>query len=220
MKRNVDINEISDGKLYTSEDMVRIGCHDCSGCFACCQGMGTSLVLDPLDVWKIEKNLNLSFEHLLKDAFSLNVIDGIVLPNMRMEGNNERCTFLNENGRCKIHAFRPGICRLFPLGRIYDESGFKYFNQIYECPMGDKTKVKIKKWLGIENLKQYEDYINRWHRLLKDIEKLSETVEDLGELKQLSMIILTMFYMQIQPDQPFYQQFDSQEKRLRSALNI
>ena len=27
--------------------------------------------------------------------------------------------FLDENGRCSIYAFRPGFCRLFPLGRYY-----------------------------------------------------------------------------------------------------
>ena len=40
MKRNVSLEEISDGKLYTSNDMVKADCGDCQGCSACCHGMG------------------------------------------------------------------------------------------------------------------------------------------------------------------------------------
>ena len=47
MKRNVRLEDISDGKLYTANDLVKADCHDCEGCSACCSGMA-SIVLDPL----------------------------------------------------------------------------------------------------------------------------------------------------------------------------
>ena len=50
MLRNVDLSEISDGKLYDANDMVKADCKGCEGCSACCRGMGKSIVLDPLDV--------------------------------------------------------------------------------------------------------------------------------------------------------------------------
>ena len=31
MKRNIDLNEISDGRLYSSGDMVKADCHDVRG---------------------------------------------------------------------------------------------------------------------------------------------------------------------------------------------
>lgn len=43
MERHINLNEISDGKLYNLNDMVRADCGDCKGCFACCTGMGRSL---------------------------------------------------------------------------------------------------------------------------------------------------------------------------------
>ena len=33
MKRNVDLNEISDGRLYSANDMVKVECGDCAGVF-------------------------------------------------------------------------------------------------------------------------------------------------------------------------------------------
>ena len=48
MRRELDINEVSDGKLYTSNDMVKMGCDDCSGCSDCCEGMGSLFFWIPM----------------------------------------------------------------------------------------------------------------------------------------------------------------------------
>ena len=53
MERNIDMREVSDGKLYDLEDMVRADCAGCAGCSACCKGMGSSIVLDPLDMHRL-----------------------------------------------------------------------------------------------------------------------------------------------------------------------
>ena len=136
MKRNVDMSEISDGNLYDLNDMVKADCQDCKGCSACCRGMGQSIILDPLDVYHLTTGLNTTFDQLLEQAIELNVFDGVILPNLKMTNDGGSCYFLNEEGRCKIHPFRPGICRLFPLGRVYEENGFKYFLQIHQKKIG------------------------------------------------------------------------------------
>ena len=61
MLRNIDLNEISDGKLYGINDMVKADCGGCHGCSACCHDMGTSIILDPLDVFRITTGLQKSF---------------------------------------------------------------------------------------------------------------------------------------------------------------
>ena len=53
MRREQTLEEISDGKLYDSNDMVKADCHDCEGCCDCCQGMGDSVILDPYDVHRL-----------------------------------------------------------------------------------------------------------------------------------------------------------------------
>ena len=96
MIRNCSLDEISDGKLYDINDMVKADCGDCKGCSACCQGMGQSIVLDPYDIYRLTTELNLSFEQLMAGAIELNVVDGIVLPNLKMTGVDEKCYFLND----------------------------------------------------------------------------------------------------------------------------
>ena len=68
MRRNVDLNEISDGKLYTSNDMVKADCYECQGCSACCRGMGKSIILDPIDLFHLKQATGKDFAGLLKSG--------------------------------------------------------------------------------------------------------------------------------------------------------
>ena len=195
MEREIDLKEISDGRLYSAKDMVKAACNDCAGCFLCCQGMGNSILLDPYDIFQLEKGLGVTFEKLLEDALELNVVDGIICPNLKMQEAGEQCIFLSTEGRCSIHNFRPGFCRMFPLGRIYEEGSFRYFLQVHECPYPNKTKVKLKKWLEIPELGRYETYIKDWHYFLKDVQEIiKETQNDLI-IKNLNMYLLNLFYV-------------------------
>lgn len=208
MLREIDLSEVSDGKLYTGNDLVKADCQGCVGCSDCCRGMGSSILLDPWDVYQLTSFLNVTFEFLLNDILELNVVDGIILPNLKMQGEHESCSFLNEEGRCSIHSARPGFCRLFPLGRIYENEGFHYFLQIHECPKANKTKVKVKKWLGIPDLKQYEQFVLDWHNYLKERQLIAMNPEsDATVVKQLSMEILQKFYLRPYKSGDFFHQF-------------
>ena len=154
MRRQVSLDEISDGKLYDLNDCVKADCHDCQGCSSCCRGMGSSILLDPLDVHRLRMHLGKSFDELLEEALELRMVDGTILPNLRMAGSREACVFLSGEGRCGIHAARPGICRLFPLGRYYEEHKFRYFLQVHECSKTNRSKVKVKKWIDTPSPRQ------------------------------------------------------------------
>lgn len=195
MLREVDINEISDGNRYGSSDMVKIGCNNCNGCSECCKGMSDTIVLDPYDVARLTKYLNRSFESLIGDAISLIVVDGLILPVIQMNNEKKQCVFLNEEGRCSVHEARPGICRLFPLGRIYEEGGFSYFLQTEECPAKNKTKVKIKKWIGEADYAGYEKYVNAWHNLVIEMRTQVASMTNSEEIKVVCMKLLTEFYI-------------------------
>ena len=68
MLRNIDLDEISDGKLYTAGDLAKVGCQDCEGCCDCCCQMGDTIILDPLDVWQLMQGRGKSFEQLLDES--------------------------------------------------------------------------------------------------------------------------------------------------------
>ena len=196
MKRNVSLSDISDGRLYGSGDMVRADCHGCQGCYQCCMGMGNSVILDPFDVYRLQLGLGKEMSLLLAEgSVELNVVDGIILPNLRMVGTEERCTFLNEAGRCSIHESRPGLCRLFPLGRYYENGDFRYFLQTGECREKSRSKVKASRWIDTPDQDRYHDFICRWHYFLNELEESVRGAEDSEAAKQLNMRLLQVFYL-------------------------
>lgn len=217
MERNWDMDEVSDGKRYQAKDMVKLGCNDCAGCSNCCKNVGTYIVLDPYDIYQLEKQLQIGFQELISKYLELHVIDSLILPSLKMVEGTDQCVFLNEEGRCRIHLARPGICRLFPLGRIYENGGFSYFLQVNECKKTNRTKLKIQKWLGIPQLKQYEDFVVKWHYYLKDVEKKAKNESDATQ-KALIMKLLQAFFVEpYDITKDFYEQF---EMRMQEQTNI
>ncbi len=214
MKRDVDMKEISDGRLYGINDMVKADCGDCAGCCDCCKGMGNSIVLDPLDIHRLTVNLKYSFDQLLEQNIELNVVDGIILPNLKMTGKEEACSFLTDQGRCRIHSFRPGICRLFPLGRFYENDSFQYFLQVHECSRQNRSKIKVKKWIDTPDVKQYERFVTDWHYFLKELQESMNLEQDMTLMKTTGMYILSNFYRKPYQVQDFYPQF---QERLETA---
>lgn len=217
MEREVAIEDLK--KLYTSSDMVKADCGGCKGCHDCCCGMGDSIVLDPYDIYLMNQNLKVKFEELLNHKISLHVEEGLILPNLKMQGKENGCAFLNKEGRCTIHAYRPGFCRLFPLGRIYENGSFSYYLQSHECTKEKRTKVKVNKWLGIPNLKQYENFVCEWHYFLKDTKALLLRLSDEKLNQELSMYILKCFYttpFDLKND--FYEQFEERMRHMKKLL--
>ncbi len=207
MKRSIDLKEISDGRLYTENDMAKVGCNDCKGCSACCQGMGDSVILDPADIYRLCRGLDMDFQRLLEKYIAFGVVDGIILPHLRMEGGQERCSFLNDEERCAIHAYRPGICRIFPLGRIYENGDFCYFLQTKECVSKVHTKVKISKWIDVERQTDYKRFLIMWIYLINDLEALVKINEELS--KEVNMRLLQSFYVaDYDTARDFYEQFE------------
>lgn len=198
MIRECTLKDISDGRTYDVNDMVKADTWNCQGCHKCCTGMGTSIILDPYDVWLLKTNLNCSFQELLnKGNIELNMVDGLILPNLKM-GEGDICSFLNEEGRCTIHHIRPSICRLFPLGRIYEGEGFKYFLQKNQCVKENLTKIKVKKWIDVDNIEDNQKFILKWHSFIRYVgdriislkkDKQSESIND------IAMFVLNSFYI-------------------------
>lgn len=212
-------------RLYGENDMVKVGCHDCAGCFACCQGMGDTILLDPLDIYRLTAALKKGFEELLADCVELSVKEGLILPHIKMAGKEERCVFLNREGRCSIHAFRPGLCRAFPLGRNYEEGRLAYFLLEEECPAKNKTKQKVEKWLDTPQPEKNREFLVSWHYLVK---RLKEKIEALyvsgGEEAQQTVKIWNLQFLHIfflrayNEDVDFYSQYEEKRKEMEALF--
>lgn len=220
MNRQCALEDISDGRLYTENDMVKVDTGGCKGCeIICCQGMDKTIILDPYDVHRLCFHLHSSFEQLLNDKIEINIVDGLMLPNIKMTQENDACSFLSADNRCMIHQARPSVCRLFPLGRYWeDEEHFKYIVQKGQCHKSNLTKIKVKKWIDAENSDQYKNFLVEWHKYVRRMTKkiaviASQSDFDRMAVKNLCMFTLENFYViQYDSDEKFYQEFQKKIK--------
>lgn len=198
MLRECNLSDISDGRLYGLNDMVKADAGGCVGCHKCCTNMAQSIVLDPYDVYMLKNRLGQNFQDLLNNGYiELNMVDGLILPNIKMNVKNE-CSFLNEEGRCSIHEERPGICRIFPLGRVYDGKGFSYFLQTGQCVRKNNAKIKVKKWIDTENINENQTFISKWHYFIKYVGEKNIFLRDSGRgelVNDIAMYVLNEFYV-------------------------
>lgn len=231
MLRYEKLEDISDGRLYTENDMVRADTRGCQGCSKCCESdMGNTIILDPYDMARLEQGTGKTFDELLTGFYiELSMADGIVLPNLKMQ---KGCRFLRE-GRCSIHPYRPGICRMFPLGRIYTgENEFQYILQTGECAVTDRAKIKVRKWIGLgPDREAYRQFVLRWHRFLNFERKKvreaetrfreAENREDYDpaeEEKKIMKTVLEWFYLDTWPAEDFYGEFEARIRGCTKAL--
>ena len=174
------------------------------------------MILNPYDVWQLERNLHKSFSELINDRLELGVSEGMILPNLKMAGQQELCGFLDKNGRCSIHSFRPDICRLFPLGRQYGEKEIAYIFLEHACPKPNKTKIKIKKWLGIPEIEKHEAFLLCWHGIQKKVQNMAQKEEE-DTVRELNMYVLQLFFVESYAEE-FYEEFEKRAVMLGKLL--
>lgn len=130
----------------------------------------------------------------------------------------EGCAFLSASGRCTIHLFRPGFCRLYPMGRYYTEKGFCYILQKNECTGRKKTPVLLRDWIGVEDLPRYEAFVLDWHDFKKAAEAAMEglTQRSRGSVRQY---ILQLFFVHpYLSELDFYTQYAARMEVCREEL--
>ncbi|MBP3889404.1 MAG: YkgJ family cysteine cluster protein [Cellulosilyticum sp.] len=215
------LEQISDGKIYDINDMVEAGTGGCNGCSACCHSVGDLVILTPFDVHTISTHQGQSFDELLDVSIELREKNKIFLPHLKMQGDKERCSFLNEEGRCSIHPARPNICRLFPLGRIYEKDSFKYFLQLGSCPKPKLSKVQVREWIDITDYDQNKALILAWHGFIKALTFRLKFVRDEQELGQINAYLLDTFYrIPLEEQQDFYTVFFKHLPEAKNHLGI
>ena len=201
--------------LYSSNEMARLGCNECSGCSSCCRGMGQSILLDPYDLYQLQAATGQTFAQLMQEKIELHVEDGLILPSIKMQSGLDACGFLNSENRCSIHRYRPGLCRLFPLGRNYDEKGLRYFLLDDACKIPNRTKVKIKKWLGIDQITKYERFLIDWHDLRRGLQtQIMEQQSDAYTQKINVKFLETYYQRPYDVKKDFFDQFGERKKEV------
>lgn len=216
MAREWDLSRDTDGKKYGPNDMAKVACDDCRGCDMCCHDMCESILVDPWDLFMLQKGTGMSVDDLFTKRLEMGQVNGLIMPHIRMAPNVNGCGFLSGEGRCTIHEYRPGLCRLFPIARLYEGDTISYVRLVNECPAENTTKIKVKKWIDFPELAKHEAFALRWHDLTRGLQArflgIEENENGVDE-RSLNLLFLQTFYLSpYDLDLDFYEQIESRFK--------
>ena len=100
-------------------------------------------------------------------------------------------------------------------GRYYHDGGFSYVLMTGECKKENRTKIKIEKWLGEENLPKYEAFVMQWKHIQETArEEIAKGLamlpgeEAMVKQKEQSMALLAKYYLQPYGEE-FFGEFSS-----------
>ena len=84
----------------------------------------------------------------------------------------------------------------------------------------DRQKIKVRKWLDIPELYQYDKFVNDCHYFQKDVAASlrKENASD-GTIKQINIYVLKEFYMRgFGEEVSFYALFEQRLKEVKAVL--
>ncbi|WP_245662097.1 YkgJ family cysteine cluster protein [Sphingomonas pruni] len=88
----------------------------CTRCNSCC--VDKRIQVNPYEIARLARNRGVSTAEA-RETF-------ITADSALRQQEDGRCVFLGDQG-CSVHADRPLVCRLFPLGRVIDAAGKVHF---------------------------------------------------------------------------------------------
>jgi Fe-S-cluster containining protein len=104
----------ADARPLSETDLMQLSCGS-GGCSSNCCRSSAPIVLNPYEIALICRESGMTYEDLL-DIVETDRVNGFPLV---MLPRDPACHFWTEIG-CRIYRARPLACRLFPLGRVFD----------------------------------------------------------------------------------------------------
>ena len=170
----------------------------CKNCGSCCKN--TMIVLYPFDIKNICAHLNLTSTkfHQQYSIFSLD------------ETKIERCLLRNRpdcpfraDRQCQIYPSRPIRCRLYPIGRYFEEDKITYIIAEQNC-LGFESgkKQTIAEWLKQQEITQFDKLTKDWNNFLIRLKENEQR-----DNKMFKVIFRKVFY---DFDDPLIQKYRQQ----------
>jgi len=220
------------------EDIITINKHTlkpgqkfrfhCNQCGDCCRNR-EDILLTPFDLFRVAGHLGITPVEVVKTYCEVYLGSSSHFPVVRLlpVGEDKSCPFLKES-RCSIHASKPTVCALFPLGRAMQygalngdqERKLFYILQNVNCGLQDQTHT-VEEWLGAFELESSEAWFLEWTDILGKLVTLIHQLEEMLSDKLMQMILniaLTEIYLHYDQGVDFMQQFRGNSQKLLGVL--
>jgi uncharacterized protein len=167
------------GDIMTWDDTFCFKCHPGIDCFnSCCRDV--TILLTPLDVIRMRKELELSSEDFL-EIYTHRLISrtsGMPAIALKMRDNElKTCPFVTDEG-CSIYSSRPYSCRMYPLDT---EQGVEY--KLAVSPevchgLKETEEYTVERWRKEQDIYPYDDPDHQLKDVMAAYQVWSAKIED------------------------------------------
>jgi Fe-S-cluster containining protein len=158
----------AEARVLADSDLLQLTC-GAAGCSSTCCKATAPIVLNPYEIARICTATRMSYEDLL-DVLDTDRAKGFPLV---MLPRDPACHFWTATG-CRIYEARPLACRLFPLGRVFEDGrSHIVLPEVNRCsglvPAPSKT---VAVYLQEQDTALFIEMADRWIEFASDIERL------------------------------------------------
>jgi Fe-S-cluster containining protein len=158
----------AEARVLAESDLLQLAC-GAAGCSSTCCKATAPIVLNPYEIARIRAATGMSYEDLL-DVLDTDRAKGFPLV---MLPRDPVCHFWTATG-CRIYEARPLACRLFPLGRVFENvKSHIVLPEVNRCsglvPAPSKT---VAAYLQEQDTALFIEMADRWIEFVSHIERL------------------------------------------------
>ncbi len=158
----------ADAEILDPSRFFEVTC-DVNGCSANCCTKSAPIVLNPYEISLICRESGISYEYLL-DIVETERANAFPLV---MLSRDPSCHFWSGQG-CRIYAARPLACRLYPLGRVFDNGTSHLVRpSLNICPgLVPATSRTVADYLLSQNTRTQIEMADVWIQFVSGMERL------------------------------------------------
>jgi Fe-S-cluster containining protein len=141
----------------------------CYGCGKCCKNRD-DILLNAKDLFQLAKHMDLSPDQVVERYCEVYIGSQSGIPIVRLKpiGKNQVCPLLKDN-RCSVHAAKPTVCALYPVGRYLKASKIDpsappetgYFVLPVTC--GGHKKITVRSYLESFGIPTEDRFHTMWN---------------------------------------------------------
>jgi uncharacterized protein len=185
---------------YTRDSSFSYACHACN---RCCHDK--IIHLNPYEVARLAQNRGIT-----TSEFLMQYTDSAGTALKRVEDGS--CVFLTEHG-CGVHADRPLVCRIYPLGRHITAQGEEWFSELAPHPQTEGTygtEGTVDQYLTTQEAEPYIQAVDRYLDVLGRMATILRTCIEAGqETRTEARRTVDDFVTGIMPDIPAWLDMDN-----------
>ena len=204
----------------------------CRRCGKCCQHQDT-IIFNTRDIFNIARELNMTMQGVVEAFTEVYIGNNSRIPIVHLlsDGPGESCPLLKD-GRCSVHAHKPTVCALFPLGRVVinkkhdspaltpgTELEVRYILNDIGDNCGSAARVNtVRSWLARFGIPENDAFFMLWNKVIIDLGDLVRMLEskEVSEylLSTIETVIFNILYLQYDTGMELMPQFQAAADKL------